>query len=269
MLPRDRHARLKLHRHGHLGGAILPHRSIWSLRLPRRRMAFGVSIALAFTLLLTSAQPAIAEFWGWQMVAWMEALGLAGQFAAPPVGEPSLASMPVPLIDALMPATDRRSPLAHGLAAVAVWIVVGWLPDSARPATYLLRFAALIHGASALYFYFWPASFVHSLISHVASGLRQTWALLLLTPWLHLFTYYLFPFPPWYRVALTALTLAFLCALAPLQYATHTALLVLAGPILMPLLHLLFGVMLPILGIVALYGWAMSWHDPEPHGNKA
>jgi hypothetical protein len=27
----------------------------------------------------------------------------------------------------------------------------------------------------------------------------------------------------------------------------------------MPLLHLLFGVMVAIIGFVALYGWAMGW----------
>jgi hypothetical protein len=31
----------------------------------------------------------------------------------------------------------------------------------------------------------------------------------------------------------------------------------------MPLLETLAGVMLPILGMVALFGWAMSWNDPE------
>ena len=267
MDPRDRHARLKLHRRGHQGGAILPHRSIWSLRLPRGRLAGGVAVALGFTVLLLWLEPRVAEFWGWQMLWWMQALGLPGQFALPEMGELSAGlaplSLPVPLIDTPMPATDPLTPLAHGLGALLVWVLAGWLPDNAKPATYLLRFGVIIHLVSALYFLVWPASFNHSLTSHVSSGLRQSWVLLLITPWLHLATYYLFPFALWQRLALTTLTLAYLLALAPLQYASHTALLTLAGPILMPLLHLLFGVMVPILGFVALYGWAMSWHNPN------
>ena len=269
MDPRDRHARLKLHRRGHLGGAILPHRSIWSLRLPKRRLATGVAIALGFTLLLDWAQHWIAEFWGWQLVGWMQALDLPGQFTLPQLGESSLLALPVPLIDAAMPATDPLTPLAHGLGALAVWVLAGWLPDSGRPATYLLRFGVLIHMVSVAYFLLWPASFGHSLMGHVSSGLRQCWALLLFTPWLHLATFYLFPFALWHRIALTVLTMAFLCLLAPLLYASHAALIYLAGPILMPLLHLLFGVMVQILGLVALYGWAMSWHDPTPERRKA
>ena len=260
--PSDRHAHVQLHRRGHRGGAILPHRSIWSLRLPKRRLAGGVLIALAFTLALAWVQPRVAGFWGQQLVWWMQALALPGQFAGPVIGQTALFSLPVPMIDVQLPDTGALGPAAHALAAVAVWVMAGWLPDSAKPAAFLLRFGVLIHAASVIYFLLWPGSFPHSVINHTGGGLRQTWALMLLTPWLHLCTYYLFPFAVWQRVALTAVTLAFLFALAPLQYATHAALLYRFGLILMPLLHLLFGVMVPILGFVALYGWGMSWHDP-------
>ena len=148
--------------------------------------------------------------------------------------------------------------------AAAVWWVAGWLPDFAKPGAYLLRFAVLLHAAAVIYFLCWPASFQHSLMGHVAGGLRQSWALMLVTPWLHYFTFYLLPFAAWQDAALTALTLLYLSILAPLQYATHAALLHLSGPVLMPLLYMLFGVMVPILGIVALYGWGMSWRDPAP-----
>ena len=258
----DRHARLKLHRRGHPGGAILPHRSIWSLRLPRGRLATGVAIAAAFTLLLLWLQPLVAHFWGWQLVWWMQSLDLAGQFELPDLGDMSPLSLSVPLIDATMPATEPLTPLVHGLVALSLWFLAGWLPDAGKPATYLLRFGVIIHLVSVLYFLLWPASFSHSLMSHVSSGLRQSWVLLLLTPWLHLATYYLFPFALWHRLLLTTLTMLYLLVLAPLQYASHAALLSLTGPILMPLLHLLFGVMVAILGFVALYGWAMSWHNP-------
>jgi hypothetical protein len=92
---------------------------------------------------------------------------------------------------------------------------------------------------------------------------------MVLTPWLHLCTFYLFPFALWQRFALTALTLAFLFLLAPLQYATHAALVYQLGLMVLPLLHLLFGVMVPILGFVALYGWGMSWHNPESSQKEA
>ncbi len=263
------HLYLHLRGRGHRGGAILPHRSIWSHHLPMGRLAGGVLIALFFTVVLAFSQEAIAALWGQQLVWWMRALDLPGQFVLAGTAPESLFNLPVPLVDPTMPDTTPFTLAAHALACVAIWVCAGWLPDSAKPGAYLARFAVLIHGASVLYFGLWPASFPHSPINHMGGGLRQAWVLVLFTPWLHLCTYYLFPFAAWQRLAVTTVTLAFLLLLAPLQYATHAALLVLMGQVLMPLLHLLFGVMVPILGVVALYGWGMSWHDPAGHGAEA
>lgn len=254
---------------GHWGGAILQHRSIWSLHLPWHRLAVGLLIALGYSGLMALLQPLLADFWAWQVQAWLQGLALAGPAVAgdmlmPEAGELSLFSLPVPRLDLPMSDVGNVGLAAHALACVALWLAAGWLPDPAKPGAYVLRFAVLIHAASVLYFGLWPGSFMHSLGGHVSAGLRQSWMLLLLTPWLHLCTYYLFPFPLWQRLAVTGVTLLYLALLAPLQYTSHAVLLVLAGPVLMPLLHLLFGVMVPILGLVALYGWGMSWYDPQP-----
>lgn len=261
-----RHARAR--QRGHRGGAILQHRSIWRLHLPGHRLATGLLIALGYTGLLALLQAVLADFWAWQVLAWLQGLDLAGpalaaDLAPPDAADLSLFSLPVPQVDLAMSDVGNVGLAAHALACVALWVAAGWLPDSAKPGAYVLRFAVLIHAASLLYFGLWPGSFTHSLSGHVSAGLRQTWMLLLLTPWLHLCTYYLFPFPLWQRLAVTGVTLLYLALLAPLQYTTHAVLLVLAGPVLMPLLHLLFGVMVPILGLVALYGWGMSWYDPQ------
>ena len=244
------------------GLAAPPHRAISSLRLPLGRVAAGALVASAFTLALFRTMPWVAEFWSQQMVWWMNALELPGQFKPAHINRPDLFSLPVPLIDAHLGPLSMSDLAGHGLAAVVLWWLAGWLPDYAKPGAYLLRFAVLLHAVAVVYFLAWPASFPHAVVGHVSGGLRQTWALMLVTPWLHLLTFYLFPFPAWHGALLTALTLLYLLLLAPLQYASHVALLVLVGPVLMPLLYMLFGVMVPILGIVALYGWGMSWRHP-------
>lgn len=258
-----------LRHRGHRGGEIPTHRALWRLPLPRRRLAGGVLLALAFTGLLAAVQPGVAALWSQEMQAWMQALALPGHFVPAAAREGGLISLPVPSIE--LPARDLPQATVglHGLAVVAVWAMAGWLPDAAKPAAFVLRFAALLHGSAVLFFLGWPASFPHGVAGHVSGGLRQSWVLVLVTPWLHLFTYHLFPFPAWQKLALTALSLLFIGVLAPLQYASHLALLHLAGPVLMPLLYLLFGLMVPVLGLVALYGWAMSWSAPVPDSRSA
>lgn len=258
----------RLHQRGHRGGAIGQHRSIRSLRLPLRRVAEGVAVALAFSGLLVLLQPAIAQAWGQAMVWWMQALQIPAQFAPPTMDELQLFSMPVAVVDVQLTGNSPLALALHAVVAALLWQAAAWLPDHARPGAYLLRFAVLIHVSAVLFFAFWPGSFPHSAARHVGGGLRQVWALMLVTPWLHLATFHLFPFRTWQRLAVTAVSLAYLVVLGPLLYASHAALLALLGMVAMPLLHLLFGVMVPILGLVALYGWAMSWHDPVRPGDR-
>lgn len=269
MTPRPPHHAAQPAARGHRGGAILPHRSIHSLTLPKQRLASGLLTTLAFTLALVWLQPWIAAWWSQQLVWWMHVLPLPGQFTPAQEGPRDLFALVVPMIDVQLRGPHPAEPAAHALAAISVWVLSGWLPDSARPAAFLFRLGALINGAAVVYFQLWPASFPHSLMNHIGGGLHQSWTLMVLTPWLHLCTFYLFPFALWQRFALTALTLAFLFFLAPLQYATHAALVYQLGMIVLPLLHLLFGVMVPILGFVALYGWGMSWHDPASSQGEA
>lgn len=241
------------------------HRAIDHLDLPWQRLASGVLLALAFTVLLATLRPAVAALWTGEMAAWLHALDLPARLgpsvAVPFDSDPS--RMPLPALELLLEAPSPAVAALHGALVLAVWALAGRLPDAAKPGAYVLRFAALLHGAAVLYFLLWPHGFPHSASNHVMGGLRQSWALMLAVPWLHLFTYHLFPFPTWQCVALTSLSLLFLTVLAPLQYASHLALLVLLGPIVMPLLFLLLGLVVPVLGLVALYGWAMSWTPPD------
>lgn len=259
----------RLHQRGHRGGAIGQHRSIRSLRLPPRRVAEGMAIALGFSLLLMLLQPVIAQAWGQAMLWWMQALDIPAQFAPPRLEALQLFAMPVAVVDVRLAGNSPLALALHAVVAALLWQAAAWLPDHARPGAYLLRFAVLIHASAVLFFAFWPGSFPHSAANHVGGGLRQVWALMLVTPWLHLATFHLFPFRTRQRLAVTALSLAYLVLLGPLLYASHAALLSLLGMVAMPLLHLLFGVMVPILGLVALYGWAMSWHNPVRPGDRA
>jgi hypothetical protein len=235
------------------------HRSMHSLPLLLGRVLTGVVLALVFTALLAWLQPWVASSWMEQFMWWMQALNIPLRTAPLDTQTSRLWLLPVAAFDLPLRDVHPLAPWVHALAAVALWWLVGWLPDAARPGMFLLRFAVLLHGFAIAYFLIWPASFPHSLFEHTAGGFRQMWVLMLLTPWMHLLIYYLLPFALWSRVALTCSTLIYLFFLTPLLYSAHAALIHHAGLILMPLLELLFGVMVAIIGLVALYGWAMGW----------
>jgi hypothetical protein len=248
----------------------------------KARLMLGTLMALLFTGLLWGAQNAIARAWSAQLLWWLRSLDLLGTTAATSAAKAanaanavnaanatssaaavpaanSLFALPLPTLDLLPPDMGLPSLLVHALATLVLWVVAGWWPDRARPLALWMRCAALLHGAAIAYFFIWPASFAHAVADHVFSVLRLGWWLLLLTPWLHLAIYYLFPFALWQRVALTGLSLLYLLLATPLQAASHAALLHVLGPVTMPLLHLLLGVVWPVMALVALYAWAMSW----------
>lgn len=246
---------------GHRGGTIPQHRAIWRLALPRERLWGTIALALALSVLLVWLRPWVGEIWGAELLWWMRALALPGQFDMGGAGVVTneLFAVSVPSIELAQAVPEQWTTVWHGTALVVLWWITSWMPERAKPIAFFLRLGVLIHAVSVLFFVFWPASFVHSIGSHVTSGMRQAWYLILLTPWIHFATYYLFPFAMWQRTLLTMLTAGYLFVLTPLQYALHVALVHKAGLIMLPLMHLLFGVMLAIVGFVALYGWGMSW----------
>jgi hypothetical protein len=254
---------------GHRGGTIAPHRALWSRTLPLQRVLQGVLLAAGCTALLLWLRPWIEATWGDALLWWMRALELHGRFFAAEAGPAYGMGLVAPVIAPDLPPPDPWLPMRHGVVVVMLWWCSGWFSDAAKPLAFFIRLGALVHGTSALYFMCWPASFTHTVASHVASGLRQTWYLMLATPWIHLLTYYLFPFAVGQRVLLTGATLAFLAVLTPLQYATHVALVQISGPVLLPLLNLVFGVMVPVVGVVALYGWGMGWRSVEGEASDA
>ena len=252
----------RMSRTGHRGNLIPTHRAIARLRLPGWRLLRGAFVALVFTALLIWLQPVVTAGWNTTIVWWLHAMNLPVLAAgdAPAAGD--WLNLPQPGFDVAAHLPAPEALLAHGLLVAVVWWLAGRLPDAGKPACYFMRFAALMHGSSLLFFAVWPGGFAHTVAEHVESGLRQAWALMLLAPWIHLLTYAVFPFPAVHTPLLTTLTLVYLGLLTPLQYALHTAILHHVGVVLMPLLYMQFGAVAGIVGFVALYGWAMTWRLP-------
>lgn len=249
----------ELDRRGQRSARAPMHRSIWGLQLPRRRLLRSTALALVLTLVLLALREAIAQAWAGQLVWWLGQLGLEGRWSAQIEPGQMPWHMGAPRVSLAVSAPQELTLAGNTLGVLLLWWVVGRLPDAARPAAYLLRLCAIIQGTAVFFFWLWPASFPHSVDDHIANGLQQCWALMLLAPWIHLGTYYLFAVSWAQRLAVTLLTWGWLLLLAPLLYALHALVIARFGVLAMPLLHLLLGVMVAIIGFVAIYGWAMSW----------
>lgn len=249
----------ELDRRGQRSARSVMHRSIWGLQLPRGRLLRSTLLALALTLLLVALREGIAQAWATQLVWWLDQMGLDGRWSARI--EPGLMPwhMGAPRVSLAVSAPQDLTLAGNALGVALLWWAAGRLPDAARPGAYLLRFCALIQGTAVFFFWLWPASFPHSVDDHIGNGLQQCWSLMLLAPWIHLGTYYLFSVTWVQRLAVTGLTWGWLLLLAPLLYALHALVIATFGVLAMPLLHLMFGVMVAIIGFVAIYGWAMSW----------
>lgn len=234
------------------------------LRLPRERLVRSVLLAVAGTVALLLARPLVAMLWSDELVWWVTKMELSGQVAPAPAAEPLPWRIAVPLVRLFAGAPSAAALMYHAIGVVALWWAAGLLPGRARPLARLLRVAGVIHSTAVLFFWHWPASFAHASDAHIADGLQQCWVLMLLTPWLHLGTYYLLDVRWRHRVTLTLLTWAYLFLLAPLLYAAHALVLHGVGLLAMPLLYLMGGALVAVLGMVALHGWAASWGLATP-----
>jgi len=72
------------------------------------------------------------------------------------------------------------------------------------------------------------------------------------------FTFYLFEFSLWKKLAISVLTMGHLTFFFPLQYILHVYILH-HSILFMPLLYFAFGPFLDVLIFICLYSWAMSW----------
>ena len=62
----------ELQHHGHRGGRIAMHRSIWGLQLPRQRLFKGLLLATLLTAVLASQIDAAGQLLGRQLLWWLE-----------------------------------------------------------------------------------------------------------------------------------------------------------------------------------------------------
>ncbi len=242
-----------------LSGKLIPqHRALRRFEYPARRWLSVLLIPIAFNVVLWWLRGPIAAAWSYIVEFWLPLLSLPGHALIQDVSWRE-ASLPVPSI-ALSAGPPSRFGWWLGLAlSVLVWPLTKVLPERLTPLKYVLRWCSLVQLTAQIYFWFWPASFPHSIadITHVEFG--AGFALMFVAPWVHALTYHIFGFGWPRKIALTALSVLYVAAATPLLMTVHAWLIHHLSLLVAPLLYLIFGLLFLIAGLVGLYSWAMSW----------
>lgn len=188
-----------------------------------------------------------------------------------PLGLPGLVANRVVELGPISVAIPFYTAEAHWPAALDLrtgWILVAALAIPGAllrgryiPLGYFLRALAVIQLTAQVWFSVAEPPFSYALSQYVAGLLICGVVILLLSPVLVAFTYFIFDFPLWQKLLLATMLLVHLAVFLPLQAAVHAYVVYRGSLLAMPMLFLVFGVLLDVFVYVALYGWGMSWRS--------
>jgi hypothetical protein len=251
-----------LRRRGWRGGLILPHRAFARLPLRRTDIASSLTLAVVLTAGWIVLLPAVGRIWGGIFAFWAQIM----QFHAQVVMVPQQWFRPVhfalPFVSVSAGSPDPWTWWITGAVTLGVVGLTFFLSREQLPWIYLLRFLAIIQTTSLLYFAFAAARFPHDLADYIVGMMVFGTILIGLVPFILGFTYYVFDFSVWQKLALSLMIMAHLAIFIPLQYMLHTW--ILHNSILfMPVLYFAFGPFLDVLVFIAFYSWGMSWKSPQ------
>ena len=239
------------------------HRSLAKLGFPRLRWLHVTLLPALLSAMVWAASEALVQAWAWLLNHGITLLGLNGVVQALPTHRLRWDSPAMVLADIPAAAPSSAQLIAGALIAAAL-LLSSFLVGAERvPTRYMLRALTLCHGSAVVFFGLFSARLPYSLDDHVAAGLTMAWMFMLLIPWMHAASFYVFGFGLWRKLALTLLTLAHLTLFVPAQYLFHIAAVQTYSLLQLPLLYLLAGVLLDVVVFISLYAWAMSWQTVE------
>lgn len=238
---------------------VIPmHRALRNYQLSKRSILFSSVLPIVFTLMAWPVLHFLSEIWFAYFSFWLEKLQITGSVSYHNYGN-SLLSIPLPYIDAAPLWTPEAAmPYVSGLVILVLFAGFG-IQGAYLPLRYLLFVAVFLETATILFFLSSPDSFQYDLKGHIEGLLLASTVLLLLVPWIHFITYYIFDFSVIQKAAVTLVTLVFLSIAVPFLIIAHVYLVQAGSLLIMPLLYFLFGIPVLIMCCVAIYGWAMSW----------
>jgi hypothetical protein len=155
------------------------------------------------------------------------------------------------------PPSTRILDLTTILSLVAL-LFSFFIPEVFTPLKYFLRVIIFVMFTAILYFWLSPDTFPYNISIYMRINLLQIMGLMLITPWIFGFTYYLFSYKYAKKIFITILTLAFLAIAGPLQTLLNTYMLTNISLLFLPVLYIFFGFLVNIFVIIAFYSYGIS-----------
>ena len=250
-----------------VSGFLHQHRALVSARPTARLMLGNLALVAGLTAGWLYALRWVVPFWGHLFAAAQDLLGLPGRTVMAVYAQVGGVPLAVPYLDvpAGPPGYMLASLVATGTAIVLVASTM--LPHRMTPLAYLLRALALIQLSALLYFALTPETFPFTLADYVKGMMMIGLVLITLLPTAMGLIYYIHDVRWTQKAGLTLLMMGYMTVFIPLQYLAHAVLLHVGSLAFLPLLYFVFGVLLDVLVVIALYAWGMSWRGRVPLGS--
>lgn len=243
---------------GHRGGEIRMHRGLIRFRVRGVNLFHAALLSVGVTMLWVRFLPAVCNFWYFLFKYLTAALDIEATVSMVPQNLSKFIHLSLPFVS-VQP--GRISPLTWTLTlflTLAAFAASYALGDEQAPWAYILRALVFVQASALVYFAVASAHFPHDIATYTEGMLTFGIILIGMIPLALAFTYYLFDFAFWKKLAVTVLLMAHLTLFFPLQYALQVCILH-HSMLFMPLLYFAFGPFLDVLIFVCFYSWAMSW----------
>jgi hypothetical protein len=252
---------LDLRGRGYAGGEIRQHRAFRRIGERQRISWSAVALVALLTLFTLALLPTIARFWLRLLQLIGPQLGFEQLITARPRSIVPFVRADVPFIAVNAPLPSARVWWITALVTAAVLIGTLYIPKRHLPFTYLLRAMVFIQAVSLLYFALFGPQFPYNVPGYTSDMYTVGMAIMALIPVVFGLTYFVFDFGIARKLLIVTLSLAHLAVFIPLQFLVHAIVVRELSLLFLPILFMLFGVLIDVSVLIALYGWAMSWRD--------
>ena len=248
----------ELRHRGHRGGEIRMHRGMIRFAATKSDVAQSLLLAPALTFVWIWCLPLVCRLWFRIFRYCTKALGMEATVSMVPQHWSKIATFSLPFVSAQAGSITLSVWISTTLVIVAVFAATYWFGEEHAPWTYIVRALVFIQASALIYFAFASARFPHDIPTYIMGMLSFGVILIGMIPIVLAFTYYVFDFPIWKKLAISALVMAHLTLFFPLQF-TLQAYILHYSILFMPLLYFAFGPFLDVLIFICFYSWAMSW----------